>query len=42
MCELKPNDALAKIEWYILRIAIILLLLIGIMKVLKAELSSLW
>lgn len=42
MSEPKSNDPLAKVEWLILRIALILLLLIGIIKVLKVELSSLW
>ncbi len=42
MSEQKPTDTLTKIEWIILRIALILLLLIGILKVLKVELSSLW
>lgn len=38
----KPTDPLSKIEWIILRITLLLLLLIGIIKVLKIELSSLW
>lgn len=36
------KDPLHTIEWLILRIALILLTLIGIIKVLKVELSSLW
>ncbi len=42
MSEQKPDDLLTKIEWIILRIALLLLLLIGIIKVLKVEISSLW
>lgn len=36
------KDIFSKIEWVLLRIAIILLLLIGIIKVLKVEIMSLW
>jgi hypothetical protein len=42
MPELKPDDWLSKVEFVILRIALLLLLLIGIFKVLKVEVESLW
>jgi hypothetical protein len=38
----QKKDIFLKVEWIILRIALILLLLIGIFKVLKVELSGLW
>ena len=40
--DMRSRDPLAKVEWVILRIALLLLLLIGIFKVLKVELASLW
>ncbi len=42
MSELKPTDPFDKAELIILRISLILLLLIGILKVLIVEVSSLW
>lgn len=42
MAGLNSPDPLHKAEWLILRIALLLLTLIGIVKVLKVELSSLW
>lgn len=42
MSEPNLSDKLARIEWLIIRVALLLLLLIGIVKVIKVELSSLW
>jgi len=36
------KDVFSRIEWVLLRIALLGLLLIGIIKVLKVELTSLW
>ncbi len=37
-----PEDKIAKLEQLLFRIFLLLLLLIGIFKVLKVEMSSLW
>lgn len=42
MSELQSKDPFGKVEWIIIRILLILLLLIGVFKVLKVELSGLW
>jgi hypothetical protein len=42
MPELPSKDLFDKVEWIVLRIALILLLLIGLVKALKVELDSLW
>ena len=42
MSELRPSDPFDRAELIILRVALILLLLIGVLKVLIAELTSLW
>lgn len=36
------QDVFSRIEWVLLRIMLLALLLIGAIKVLKVELSSLW
>jgi hypothetical protein len=36
------KDIFSKVEWIILRIALILFLLVGIVKLLKIEISALW
>lgn len=38
----EQKDFFSKVEWIILRIALILFLLVGIIKVLKVEILSLW
>ncbi len=38
----KHKDFFRKVEWVILRIALILFLLIEVIKILKVEIMSLW
>jgi hypothetical protein len=42
MSELKPSDPFSKVEWIIIRVFLIILLLLSIIKLLKAEWLSLW